>query len=269
MSSLFSAAQKYAHWLTFVLLEIVAFTLIIGFNQSKRDIFLHSSSVYAGSIVKQTAQISDYLRLKDSNEELLAENARLLRELISQPRSAPTTSLDSTEYPYEVMPAYVVNNGILSIRNHFTIDRGRRDGIDKSMGIVTSDGVVGITKQSSNQFTLALSLANTDIRLSATIEDQEYFGTVSWDGGRYDRLRLTGIPKYAPISRGQRVVTNGYSTIFPPGLDIGVVDSYRIDKNGAFYEVTVTPSADVSQLGYVYVLKDNFAAERAAVETNE
>ena len=54
------------------------------------------------------------------------------------------------------------------------------------------------------------------------------------------------------------IITNGFSTIFPRGLQIGVIRSFDVSKNGAFYDILVEPSVDFSSLGHVYVLKGNF-----------
>jgi len=206
--------QKYAHWVLFVLFEVIAFVLIVSFNHNQRDIFLHSSSVFSGSVLKRTAEIGDYMSLGRSNDELLAENARLLQELISTPKPTITEVPDTTVYPYAVIPARVINNSIHASRNYFTIDKGSKDGISASMGV-------------------------------------------------------TGIPKHASINRGDLISTNGYSTIFAEGIPIGTIEAFDVSKNGVFYEVSVDPVTDFAEMNHVYILKDNFAAERLAVEANE
>jgi len=261
--------QKYAHWVLFVLFEVIAFVLIVSFNHNQRDIFLHSSSVFSGSVLKRTAEIGDYMSLGRSNDELLAENARLLQELISTPKPTITEVPDTTVYPYAVIPARVINNSIHASRNYFTIDKGSKDGISASMGVITMSGVAGIVKQVSHRYATVLSLVNTEIKVSASVDGASYFGTISWDGRNYQRLTLTGIPKHASINRGDLISTNGYSTIFAEGIPIGTIEAFDVSKNGVFYEVSVDPVTDFAEMNHVYILKDNFAAERLAVEANE
>ncbi len=268
MSFLASLAQRYSHIALFILCEVVALILIVNFNQKQRDIFLHSSSLMSGSLLKRTTELKDYMSLQKSNADLLKENARLLQEIISMPRSelgAP----DSNRLAYEVIPAHVINNGILSLRNHFTIDKGSIDGIEPSMGVVTLGGVAGIVKSVNERYATVVSLVNVDIRVSASIEGDNFFGTVSWDGHSFSSLMLNAIPTHANINNGDKIVTNGYSTIFPRGLDIGVVQSFDINKNGAFYDVAIKPLVDFSSLEYVYVLKGNFAKELISLMEDE
>ncbi len=268
MSFLASLAQRFSHIALFILCELIAFILIINFNQKQRDIFLHSSSLMSGSLLKKTSELKDYMSLQQSNADLLKENARLLQEIISMPRSEVPTP-DSNQLAYDVIPAHVINNSILSIRNHFTIDKGSIDGVQPSMGVVTLGGIAGIVKSVNERYATVISLVNVDVRVSASIADKDYFGTVSWDGQAYSSLILNAIPTHADINIGDKIVTNGYSTIFPPGLDVGEVLSFDINKNGAFYDVAIKPHVDFSSLDYVYVLKGNFAKELISLIEDE
>lgn len=268
MSFLIALFQRYAHVALFVIFELIAFTLIINFNQKQKEIFLHSSSLFSGSILKKSAQLGDYLSLQQSNNDLLNENARLLKEIIEMP-SKEIEPADRDELDFDVIPARVINNSIHSLRNHITIDKGLEDGIQASFGAATVDGVVGIIKSVNKNYATLLSLLNVDIRISASIVGADFFGTVSWDGRSFDQLKLTGIPIHAPAKAGDMVVTNGYSTIFPQGIEVGRITSVTISKNGAFYEIYLKPVVDFSSLGHVYVLKGNFTEEILSLEEDE
>ena len=264
----FSIFKKYAHVVLFVFYEIVALSLLINFNSKQKEIFLHSSSLFSGRLLQFSAQLGDYINLNQSNDELLTENARLLQELINVPRAA-LSDLDTTGRSFSVIPARVVNNSILTTRNFFTVDKGSKDSIRANMGVMTSDGVAGVVKQVSEHYATVLSLLHLDSRISASIEQQEYFGSISWDGQSFKRLSLSGIPKHVFLSKGLSIETNGYSTVFPKGIPIGQIDAYDISKNGVFYDISIEPFTDFAQIGHVYILKDNFADERLSIEVNE
>lgn len=268
MSFFFALLQRFGHVALFIICELIAFILIVNFNQKQKDIFIHSSSLFSGSILKKSAQVGDYLSLEKSNQDLLNENARLLKEIISMPRQQISIP-DSNEFGYEVIPAYIINNSIGSQRNHFTIDKGTADGILPSMGVVTLDGIAGIVKSTSKNYATILSLLNLDIRVSASLEDEDFFGTITWDGLSFNQLKLVGIPTHAPVKLGDKIVTNGFSTIFPKGLEIGEIENFDISKNGALYDISVKSSIDFSSIGHVYVLKGNFAKEIISLEEDE
>jgi len=268
MSAIASLSQKYSHIAIFVFCEIIAFFLIINFNHHQRDIFLHSSSLFSGRILETTTDMKDFVNLREANEELQRENAELLQDLITRTQTLSTTG-DTTLITYDVIPAKVVNNSIMSMRNHLTVNVGSEHGVTTSMGVVTKNGVVGIVKKVGKNFATVLSMLHVDTRLSASIKNENFFGTTSWDGTRYNQLSLSDIPTHATIAIGDSVVTNGYSTIFPKGIDVGIVQDFSVDKSGAFLEVKINPTVDFTNLDHVYLLKGNFAEELILVETNE
>lgn len=268
MSAIASLTQKYSHIALFIFCELIAFILIINFNHRQKDIFLHSSSLFSGHLLNVRSDMSDYTKLRSSNTQLQEENAQLLQELLY--RSKPNSSgPDSLQIEYEVLPARVINNSILSMRNYITVDIGADQGVKPSMGVITHDGVVGVVKSVGKGYSTVLSLLNLDTRISASPKDENFFGTASWKGRLFSEISLSEIPIHADLAEGDSIVTNGYSTIFPKGLDLGIVKSYAVSKNGAFYDVKVSPSVDFANLSYVYLLKGTFDEELNAIQEDE
>ena len=268
MSVLASLTQKYSHIALFIVCELIAFILIINFNHRQRDIFLHSSSLVSGQMMDVRTDMTEYATLRTTNEQLQKENAELLRELI-QRSSGGSEVRDSAEMDFEVIPARVINNSLLSLRNYITVDVGKRDGVRPSMGVITQDGVVGIVKSVGDRYATVLSLLNVETRISASPKDVSYFGTASWDGRVYSEISLSEIPIHATLSEGDTITTNGYSTIFPRGINLGIINKYDVSKNGAFYDVALSPSVDFSNLGYVYLLKSTFDEELISIQEDE
>jgi rod shape-determining protein MreC len=58
------------------------------------------------------------------------------------------------------------------------------------------------------------------------------------------------------LKKGDRVVTSGYSSIFPEGVPVGTVKSFVKDPSTDFYEITVDLYTDYHNLSYVYVIKN-------------
>jgi rod shape-determining protein MreC len=269
MLSFIAVLKRYIHILLFLFFEFIALFLIVTFNQNQREIFLHSSNLLSGSILERTVRAKDYLQLKESNEDLLKENARLISDLINTPRPVVFETLDTVQYSFDVIPARVINNSIQSTRNYFTINKGLKDGIEENMGVITVAGVAGVVKQVSENYALVLSLLNIESYISTSLEGDEYFGTTTWNGVSFKNVILNGIPTHVVIRPGDKVVTNGFSTIFPEGIPIGSIEAFDVSKNGVFYDISVKPFTDFTRLGNVYVLKNNFALERESLELND
>jgi len=269
MLSFLSILKRYVHILLFLFYELIAIVLIISFNQNQRDIFLYSSNLFSGSILENTVKAKDYLQLKDSNQDLLKENARLIGDLINTARPVQEENIDSNLYSFEVIPARVINNSIQSTRNYFTIDKGSADGIQEDMGVITVDGVAGVIKKVNQKYALVLSLLNVESHVSASLDGFDYFGSTSWNGNSFKNISLNGIPTHVVIKAGDKVVTNGYSTIFPAGIPIGSIQAHDVSKNGVFYDISLRPFTEFVSLGNVYVLKNNFAEERLSLELDD
>lgn len=267
MFSLFNLFQRFGHYILFFVLEGLALYLIVNYNQSQKQIFIHSASKLTGSIMEKTSKIDEYVYLRDENQKLIRENTRLLTEIINLPTGDKSNSvIDSSEWPYEVLPAKVINQKTQSLRNYITLNIGSIHGVDRPMGIINSAGVVGIIKNIGQKYTSAMSLLHIDCRVSASLKYENYFGTITWKGRDITSLSLDGIPKYASISVGDSIVTNGYSTIFPEGILVGTVSSFELDRSGDFYKIEVLPAVDFGKLSSVYVIKNKDAEERLEVE---
>lgn len=81
MQQLIYFIQKYRYFLFFLLLELIAFQLIINnlsFHNSK---FINSASTITGGFYNKTNSISDYFQLDTENKELLNENLILRNKL--------------------------------------------------------------------------------------------------------------------------------------------------------------------------------------------
>ena len=73
---------------------------------------------------------------------------------------------------------------------------------------------------------------------------------VYWDGTSYRHLTLSEIPKYAQIHAGDTIVTTAHSSIFPPDLTIGTVESFELN-NATYYDVKVRLHTDIAALNNV------------------
>ena len=107
-----------------------------------------SSNRISGSIFAQITDIKSYFSLKQRNETLALENARLLaaKHKIKHSDSKDTLSkaglmplLDSSNL--SVIQAHVINNNYHKRKNTLTIDKGTLDGVEMDMGVVSSNSL--------------------------------------------------------------------------------------------------------------------------------
>ena len=262
MTSVFGLAQRYVHVILFVVLEIICLSLVVNYNRSQNQILANSASQITGSIKTQTSRINNLLDLEKENAMLSEQNAELIREIIQltdriKNQDAPV----DFDFDYGITPAKIRSQDIHSLRNKLLINKGKVDSIRVDQGVISYDGVVGTISNVSKNYSSAISLLNIDLKISATLKGQDYFGTVSWSGQSYETLDLDGIPNHAEIAIGDSVMTNGYSTIFPPGIMVGIVKDWSLEKSGEFFNIKLTPSVSFSKINNVMIIDNLSFAE--------
>ena len=140
------------------------------------------------------------------------------------------------------------------------INRGRADGIEKEMGVISPLGVAGIIVEVSNHYATAMSLLHKNAKISARFKHNGQMVNVSWDGEDYRIGLLEDIPTHIVPNTGDTVITSGYSFVFPENLMLGVVGE-RVFKGGNLNKAELVFSTDFNNLYYVYVTKNNALEE--------
>jgi rod shape-determining protein MreC len=136
-----------------------------------------------------------------------------------------------------------------------TINRGRRDGIETDMPVVTDLGLVGKTTTVSDSISVVLLVSDENCRLAASVEGSREQGIVSGERtttGLTPLLNLNFLSKQADLKPSQKVYTSGVGGVFPSGLLVGVVKSYRVRELDG--QAQLTPAVDLSHLEDVFVV---------------
>jgi rod shape-determining protein MreC len=125
---------------------------------------------------------------------------------------------------------------------------------------------VGIIVATSKRYSLAISILNDRIGVSAKIKKNEFYGSVNWDGGDYSTATLSGIPNHLDLVVGDTVVTSGYSAIFPKDVLIGTIAKLGKDESTNFYDLKIKLLADFKSLYNVYIVNNKNRKEQILLE---
>lgn len=273
MQQLIYFFQKFKYFLFFLLLQFFALYLTfsnLDFHKSK---FVNSANNITGGIYSTTSNIGDYFELKNQNEILAEENNRLKNLLYQQNSNVVTIDsivVDTLVYKqkYTFTSAKILNNNYTKSYNFLSISKGKKNGIEKEMAVINSKGIIGITDAVSENFTRVQSILNKNSRVNARLKNTNYFGTLSWNSENYNTVQLSDIPRQAPMKVGDTIETDGKSAIFPEGIPIGTILEIK-NNNTADNTIEVKLFNDMSNLGYVYVIKNLYKEEIRALESNE
>jgi rod shape-determining protein MreC len=216
-----------------------------------------------------TAYLKSYARLDEINQELMDENVRLKNRLeqldISRTDTAwePFSPADSVIYEYH--GAKVINITFDRMKNMVSLDKGRLQGIDREFAVVTPAGIVGFVLAVSKNYSNVIPLINIESRVSAMLKNNNYYGSLQWDGADYRYSYLKDIPRHVKITPGDTVITSGFSPIFPENLIVGYVETVSED-NSNFLKIKVKLAVDFKSISNVYIIKNHRKSERKELE---
>lgn len=257
--------------LIFLVLEGFAIHFYANSTTFTKARLLTASNKVVGGFYKGISGVEHFWSLRKTNRLLEERVQNLENELAAYRIHYSDEQLASigvaAELPYEYVVGRVVRNSVGRQENYIMVDKGTRDGIEKGMGVVSLDGyMVGYVESCSERNSICVSALNTGFRASGSVQGTDHFGSISWPGRNVRYMRLTEIPKYAEIARGDTVVTTSYSFYFPQGIQIGTIETFETDESTASYIIDVRLGVDISSLRDVVLIKNPEAYERIRLE---
>lgn len=270
MRNLIQLIWKYHFILLFILVEIISFTILVQNNSFHKASFLSTANEMSGDAFKTINEATEYLKLKDVNEALIKENARLKSEaktsFFSLKPDVRFFNDSAFMLQYEYLSAKVINNTINKRNNYLTLNQGERNDILPEMGVISDNGVVGIVKTTSENYSFVSSLLHKNTKISSKLKANNYFGILTWNGRNPTIAQLDDIPSHVKINVGDTVVTRGSGAIFPPNIIIGTIISSENIEGTDFQTIEVELSVDYSNISYVYVVRNKLKIEQLEVE---
>ncbi|HXC05465.1 MAG TPA: rod shape-determining protein MreC [Bacteroidia bacterium] len=270
MRNLLTFIYKNYFFFLFLLLESLAVYLIVKNNYYHRASFVNSSNALASKLYSTYDEAIYYFNLKETNRTLAKENA-LLRSRLSESFVDFTTrwnpvSDTALKQKYEYVDAKVVNNSTNRRNNYLTLNRGRKQGIEPDMAVISTSGIVGVVDQVSDNFCTVMSILHKDTHVNVKIKKDGNFGSLSWDGTDYTYATITGLPTHTRMTKGDTVVVGSLSRSYPENILVGIVETYGIKSGETSYTVKVKLSTEFKKLEYVYIVKNFFADEQKQLE---
>jgi len=201
-----------------------------------------------------------YFALSDTarqNEQLQRENGELKLEIMQlQGKSAEADRLATLlnfkqkQNKVPMVVARVIGSSADPNSNVLYIDQGQRDGINKNMGVITPEGVVGKVIESYRDTSQVLVVTDRDSGVGAMIADSRIQSPVGGSGEPLLTMKYVGNDDEVAV--GARVVTSGMDRIFPKDFPVGTIT--QVKPGGQYKQIRVKPSANLEKLEEVIVL---------------
>ncbi len=270
MKNLLNFLYRNNFFFVFLFIEFICFFIMIKNNGYQGSSLLNSSNKVSAKVYEIEAGAKEYLLLKEENERLAKMNTFLLNRIKLGYAAIPLKvyKKNDTLYKqeYEFMSGKAINSSVNKRNNYLTLNIGSAQGVAHDMAVITSDGIIGIVKDVSKNFSSAMSILHKDVRVNCQLKKDGTYGPLIWDGSDYRYSNLTDIPTHAKIKKGDTVITSSLSGIFPEGIMVGIVENFEQRPNESFYTVKVKLSADFKKVNHVSVIKYNYKTERDSLE---
>lgn len=259
----------------FVFFTVISCVFLFKSNSFQNHVYLTSANKICSSVYEGKNNITSYFNLKEINNDLQHQNARLeieLNALKSQLRNIQLKNYGDTAIVpdcianFNFVVADVINNSITKPFNYITIDKGSEDGIEQEMGVINESGVIGVVDVVGRHTSRVISLLNPNFRLSCKVKGHDFFGSLVWGGSDPQNALLEELPRHTEFQIGDTIVTSGYSLVFPEGIIVGTIEGSERDKNDNFLSLKVKLATDFSRLNQVRAIKNNLKEELDSIQ---
>ena len=255
MQRIINFILNYRNAFLYAVLAFVSLVITVNSHSYHQSRFFNSSKWLTGSIYAISDNITSYFDLKAENRELIKENEQLRLALFNQNNdTASTHPLNRANYT--ITPAEVVKNSFACPRNYITINKGKKDGVQQDMGVISPLGILGIVENTSSHYSTVQSVLNTKSNINAKIKNTNYFGSLIWDARNYKLVQLVDIPRSASLIVGDTITTGAMSSIFPENIPIGVIQKYTLNQNQSSYTIDVALFNDMANIKNTYVIQN-------------
>ena len=197
------------------------------------------------------------IRLKNENDELRhwqqaalqlgRENERLMAILKGAGKEVPT-----------IATGRVVGVGGGAFESSVLINVGVKEKVQRNWPVVNELGLVGRIITVGRLSSRVLLLTDLNSKVPVRVSRTGMLGIM--EGRNSDVLSLSFLPPDADIKVGDRILTSGHGSMFPPDLPVGEVTA--VSEVG----IEVTPTAYLDRLDYVRVLAYRFIQPEQMLE---
>jgi rod shape-determining protein MreC len=223
--------------------------------------FLSSGSGIKKQLTSVTGGLQTLEELERDNASLKVENRSLkatnqaLRDVEHEVNRLRQALNYRERSLFRLVPAEILARDSSTWWRTITINRGKNDKIEPDQPVVTDEGLVGKTATVGDNVTIVLLISDENCKVACSVEGTREQGIAAGErvvGGVTPMLELNFLSKQANINAGAKIYTSGVGGVFPSGLLVGVVQSFKARELDG--QARVTPAVDLSHLEDVFVV---------------
>ena len=249
----------------FLFLLILCLSFIFNNKPFQRSKFINASNFISGSFNEKISNFTSYFELKEELKELKDENLVLKKELFKNEKNNSITDLKSYR-GFEIIQAKITKNSYNTYENYLTINAGKLQGVKPEMGVMNSNGIIGIVEYTLGNYSSVISILNRNIKVNAKLKNSEHFGWITWNGKNTGFAQLIDMPRLATVKYGDTIVTGTDGIFFPEGQNIGTVHKTYNDGETNYHTIDVKLFNDMTKLKNVFIIRNKDKKEMETIE---
>ena len=213
---------------------------------------------YQAGLKKLDELEAENKQLRVSNDELRATNLAL-RGVESENIRMKAALGYQKNSPFAVVPARVIGRSPSNWWSTIVIDKGTLDLIEAGLAVVTPDGLVGKVMTLSEHSATVLLISDENCKVAGSVEGSKEQGIVRVEvrGQRTSNsiqptMTLNFLSRFAPLRPGQKILTSGAGSVYPPGILIGQIVEFKSRELDG--QAVIEPFVDIAGLSDVFVI---------------
>ena len=166
--------------------------------------------------------------------------------------------LDAKYPSYPKVAASVIAKDSGNWFSTFTIDKGKKDGVDVGMNVLAGSGLVGIVTDAGDNFAKVRCIIDDASKVSGMVSTTEDNLTVSGNIKTMNEDKVITFTELKDddnkVKEGDPVVTSYVSDRYQQGILIGYVTKIENNSNNLTKSGTITPVVDFEHIENVMVI---------------
>lgn len=193
-------------------------------------------------------EIEEYRKMEQKYLVAINENTEL--------RQLSGLAAKHRDFVFELCQVLSVYRGAAQVG--MVLSKGSDSGIEQGDTVMTSGGLVGYVSAVGPNYSEVVTVL--DIAFKAESKISRTRETVIAEGDfellQEGCFKLSYLPTDCNVQEKDLIETSGYAGIYPQGLILGRVRELRLDAGGLTKYAVVEPVDEITDLKWVYVVKD-------------
>ena len=254
----------------------VAFLGLITFTVSRENKGLESG---AGSTLNPVQKVAygfnrgvkdfvdfflNFSDVRDENKELKKENDKLKAEIDEysklkeeNERLQKVLNFKDEKNNYDYIGTNIIGISGDSILNGYIVDRGKDDGIEKGMVVISADGLVGQVSSVGKNWAIVQCIVNENVKVAVMVDStRENTGILQGykDYFNNNLTKVLNLPIDSEVKEGDVIVTSGLGGYYPKEIKIGEVVSVEEDRVKVMKSAIVKPYVDFNKIEELFIV---------------